>query len=717
MAAGDVMIIIGTLAAFGAAFTRAQSLRSKNKSMVELSVMLSAVTFVAVTLALILLTYYFLTSDMSYYYVWSYSSTDLPSIYKLSGVWAGSQGSFLLWIWFMSLVLAVEVMLEPRRKYLTKKYHGVFQVVVSGIIFVFLLILMNMDLFTPTNHFLLQRYPGGDGLTLSLQTPEMIIHPPVVFAGYAFSVVAFAAAVAYFVTKDSNWHVVSLSWTRLAWIFLTLGIGIGAIWAYYVLGWGGYWAWDPVETSSLLPWLIATAFLHTQIRHSRKGEYGIVSPALGMLSFVAVVFATFATRAGGLWSASVHDFGSSVGDSAGARLAYLLEHDSTVLGIFSLMLALFAATVYLAFVKYRAVAVPSEQPEPEKWSGYISDKNNMLAAIVLLVVTGAIMLLLLFKNVSVTQSANYAEFNGKMSMFFVALMVAMTVCLLWKFVGKEKAFVLGVGLILISIAAAVGAAVGGYFDWLVGFSLPSYVVAIGASVIKLAKSGVAGSVRKTLLKASPHLIHLGVAMVLMSYVVSSSMQTNPIGQELFSGVAGNSVALGETVHVGDYEVKLVSLSAEIRPGTVGGGSEENVREATVDIFRSGHTLRQGVVLSDIYGQGSGGSMQVMDVEVYIYKAVLNDLYLNFQWVDNATALIQVKVVPFMNTLWIGFGLLVVGLAVSTVVWRQEPKETKPPEDQKQAPEKGKVAPSAKDQEYYESKVEEELRKFKQTKGK
>jgi hypothetical protein len=104
----------------------------------------------------------------------------------------------------------------------------------------------------------------------------------------------------------------------------------------------------------------------------------------------------------------------------------------------------------------------------------------------------------------------------------------------------------------------------------------------------------------------------------------------------------------------------------------------------------------------------------MEVEVYIYKAVLNDLYLNFQWMDNATALIQVKVVPFMNTLWIGFGLLVVGLTVRTIAWRQEPK---PLEDQKLAPEKGKVAPSAKDQEYYESKVEEELRKFKQTKGK
>ncbi len=717
MALGDIMIIVGTLAAFGAAFTRVQSMRSKNKSLVELSVMLSAVTFVAVSLALVLLAYYFLTSDMSYYYVWSNSSTDLPSLYKLSGVWAGAQGSFLLWIWFMTLVLAVEVGLEPRRKYLSKKFHGVFQVAVTGIVAVFLLILMNMDLFTRTNIYLQGLYPDGYGMTLSLQTPEMVIHPPVVFAGYAFCVAAFAAAAAYFVTKEPNWHVVSLPWTRLAWIFLTLGIGIGAIWAYYVLGWGGYWSWDPVETSSLLPWLIATAFLHTQIRHFRKGEYGIASPTLGMLSFVAVVFATFATRAGGLWTSSVHAFGSSVGEGAGSRLTYLLENDGTVLGIFSLMLALFAATVYLAYAKYRDVGLPAEQPEPEKLSGYISDKNNMLAAVVLLVVTGAIMLLLLFKNVSVTQSANYAEFNGKMSLFFVALMVAMTVCLIWKFVGKEKAFLLGIGLMLISIAGAVAAAVGGYFDWLVGFSLPSYVVAIGASVIKLAKSGVAGSVRKSLMRASPHLIHLGVALVLMSYVVSSTMQTNPADLELFGGVAGNEVALGEAVRVGDYEVKLVSLSAEMRPGTVDGGSEKDFREATVDIFRSGHTLRQGVVLSDIYGRGSGGSLQVMEVEIYIYKAVLNDLYLNFQWLDNATALIQVKVVPFMNTLWIGLGLLVVGLAVRTVVWRQEPKETKPPEDEKHEPQKGKVAPSAKDDEYYESKVEEELRKFKQTRGK
>jgi len=107
----------------------------------------------------------------------------------------------------------------------------------------------------------------------------------------------------------------------------------------------------------------------------------------------------------------------------------------------------------------------------------------------------------------------------------------------------------------------------------------------------------------------------------------------------------------------------------------------------------------------------------MEVEVYIYKAVLNDLYLNFQWMDNSTALIQVKVVPLMNTLWMGFGLLVAGLAVRTIVWRQEPIEAKPREEIGPAPKKADTRPTAKDKEYYESKVEEELRKFKQKKGK
>ena len=717
MSVGDLMLIGGTLAAVGAAATRTLALRSGDRRMTSVSVFLSMFTFLFVSLALLLLAYYFLSSDFSYYYVWSYSSTDLSTVYKLSGVWAGAEGSFLLWIWFMALVLMIEVFIEPRRKYLGGNFHGIFQIVLACVILIFMLILSDMNLFRGTDGWYLSHYPDGYGMKLVLQTPEMVIHPPVVFAGYAFCVAALAAGVAYFLSEDRNWFAVAIPWARLSWIFLTLGIGIGAIWAYYVLGWGGYWAWDPVETSSLLPWLLVTAFLHTMVRHSRKGEYDIIAPLLGMLSFVAVIFATFATRAGGIWTSSVHAFGSSVGASAGARLGYILEHDSAVLGIFSLMLALLALSISLAYRKYSLSVRPVGEPEPEKLSEYVSDRNNMFLTVLLFVATSAIMLLLLFKNVNTSQSANYDEFNQKMSLFFVAIMVTMSICLLWKRLGKERTFWFGIVLIAVSAGLGIVAVAGNLTNGLVAFSLPSYVVAVGASVVKLAKSRVIGSMRKTLQAASPHLIHLGVALVLMSFVVSSNLQSFPTqGQQ-----GGVLVNLGHEVSVGDYTVRLTALDSRIEAKTIGGMNVDRIMEGTVDILRDGKQLRTGIVLTDLYGFGIDGELDVVDVDVYIYKAVLNDLYLDFQWYDNSSAYIQVKVIPLMNTLWAGLGLLTVGLSIRTVVWKQEPKETmsagrsgdKPVPRQPIGKGPGTSVKSERD---YEALVEEELRKFKQKKS-
>jgi cytochrome c-type biogenesis protein CcmF len=667
ISAGDVLIILGTLTSAGAAVARGMSLRSNYKRLEALSRSLSLATFITVSATLILLAYLFLSSDMSYYYVWWNTSTDLGTLYKLSAVWAGAQGSFLLWIWLMTLVLAVEVTLESRRSYLSKRFHAIFQLSISSIVVLFMLILIGMNLFERTPAFYLQLSMDGAGMKLVLQTPEMVIHPPVVFAGYAFCVAALAAAVAYFLSGERNWVRVSLPWTRLAWIFLTLGIGVGAIWAYYVLGWGGYWGWDPVETASLLPWIVATAFLHTQIRHARKGEYSIMSPSLGMLSFVAVVFATFATRAGGLWAYSVHSFGISQGATAAERLGDLLQHDSTVLGIFSLMLLLFAAAVYLAFDKYRSAPKPEEEPEPRKISEYVSDRNNMLLTIVLFVVTSAVILFLLFKNLNSTPQANYDEFNQKMSLFFVATMVTLSICLLWKFIGKSIALYLGVGTIVVSIAlAAYGAATGG-LNWLVALSLPSYLVAVGASVFKLAKSVGGKSLRSILQKTGPQIVHIGVALVLMSYVVSSNMQTFPSDVTQVEGVSGTIVNVGGSVSVGDFSVRLLSLNSSTSAAT-----SYQTDTATIEILKSGDVQKTGVGLANVYGSSGNG-----EVDVYIYKTAFEDLYFDFQIINGTAALVQVKTVPFMNTLWIGFALLVVGLSMRTASWKHEAPEGQP----------------------------------------
>ena len=127
-----------------------------------------------------------------------------------------------------------------------------------------------------------------------------------------------------------------------------LGIGIGAIWAYYVIGWGGYWSWDPLETSALLLWLILTLFLHTQLRLARNHEYAKLSPMLGMLVFEVALFATFVTRTGGLWASSVHSYGAVNADGA-KRLWELLNRSPTVLGIFLLMIIVLLIVLYIGY--------------------------------------------------------------------------------------------------------------------------------------------------------------------------------------------------------------------------------------------------------------------------------------------------------------------------------------------------------------------------------
>lgn len=715
-----MVVALAALGSFAGAALRLLGMRDDSARLRGASVVASIMSFLAVSIALIFLFFLFLTSDMDYKYVWTYSSTDTSLLYKASGVWAGAAGSFLLWVWIMALVQVLEVVLEPKRSYLGRRFHDVFQISLAGILSVFLLLLMDMSLFSETTELEKYFYPDGVGMSLVLQTPEMAIHPPVVFAGYAFCVAALAAGLAFFVSGDRNWFTIALPWTRLAWVFLTLGIGIGAIWAYYVLGWGGYWGWDPVETSSLVPWLICTAFLHALVRHVKKDEYGVTSPALGILTFTAVIFASFATRAGGIWSSSVHSFDAGGSSSSGLdRLAELLRNDNVVLGLFSLMTALFSLSIVLSILRYRQAPAPAGEPLP-KISDYISDKNNMLLTVVLLLVTTAVVLLLLFKNVDVAQAANYDEFNQKMSIFFVAISVALTVCLIWKFIGKERAFLVGVGLLVASVAFALPAAAGDFVNGLLAFSAPSYAVAVGVSVFRLYKSRTPGSVRRSLQLMSPHIVHLGVALVLLGYVVSSTMQAYPeIGGVVYD--SGVVLDIGESVDVGDYTVRLVSLSIRNESIRAGGSLIDEARDATVDILRDGKVIERSVVLTNLYGTAASGAPQVAGIEVHVEKSLLHDLYMNFQWRTAESALIEVKTLPFMNVLWSGLGLLAIGLVMRLVTWQFEPKlqptrrlESPGPKTDIGARSREAPCVSGKD---YDALVEEELRKYKEKKSK
>ncbi|MDI6888720.1 MAG: cytochrome c biogenesis protein CcsA [Methanocellales archaeon] len=255
---------------------------------------------VTTTLSTFLLAYHFLTNHYQYVYVYNHASMELPWYYRLSGIWAGQEGTILFWAWIILLTL---VILERTKPYALSDILEVAQPLTMMIISFFLILLAF------TNPFDTFGFVPSDGIGLNplLRNPWMIFHPPVLFVGYATFTIPYAFAMGYLITGNADWTKVSKPWSRVSWLFLTLGIGIGGFWAYEVLGWGAwYWSWDPVETSSLVPWVTATAFLHCQSVYQRTREYELLTPALAITTFVLVIFATFVVRSG-IWT-SVHAF-------------------------------------------------------------------------------------------------------------------------------------------------------------------------------------------------------------------------------------------------------------------------------------------------------------------------------------------------------------------------------------------------------------------------
>ncbi len=252
----------------------------------------------------------FLTNSFQYQYVFDYSSKDLYILYKIAAFWGGQEGSFLLWAWLLSAIGVVIIRMRDR-------YENILLFVIT-ITQMFILILLAMkspfayiagfqtEGFIPTD---------GSGLNPLLQDPWMILHPPVLFLGYAAATVPFGYALAGIMHSDyTNWIRSAYRW--VAFTVLTLGIGIfmGGYWAYKVLGWGGYWGWDPVENSSLIPWLVLVVLLHGLIIQRRKGALIRTNLFLAIASFLLVLLSTFLTRSGVLSNFSVHSF-SDVGYS------------------------------------------------------------------------------------------------------------------------------------------------------------------------------------------------------------------------------------------------------------------------------------------------------------------------------------------------------------------------------------------------------------------
>jgi cytochrome c-type biogenesis protein CcmF len=261
--------------------------------------------FGAVALAAVVLVTAAFQNDFSISYILHHSNRDLPIPYKFAVLWSGQEGSLLFW----TLLLSTYGLVLRLRHKVDTRLVAYASVVISAVQ-VFFLLLVNFAA-KPFGMTIGNLPPDGNGLNPLLQYPEMVIHPPMLYLGYVGFTVPFAFALAALIMKypGEKWIHITRRWTMVTWGFLTVGIFLGAHWAYSVLGWGGYWGWDPVENASLMPWLTGTAFLHSVMMQEKRGMLKVWNVWLIFSTFMLAIFGTFLTRSGVV--SSVHAFAQS----------------------------------------------------------------------------------------------------------------------------------------------------------------------------------------------------------------------------------------------------------------------------------------------------------------------------------------------------------------------------------------------------------------------
>src|SRR4030095_15488305 len=323
---GQFALAIAFIVAIYAIVAALIGIRSRNDKLIASGRNAAICNTIAISTAIFSLGYLFLTDDFSIAYVAAHSSIDLPLHFKISSIWGGQEGSLLFWSWILTVYSALVIFQNRNR-------HQSMMPYVTSISARVPLFFTAMHLFV-VNPFKVGgiQMPGGalslfrpnDGLGLNplLQDTLMVIHPPMLYTGMVGLAVPYAFAIAALITRQlgDTWIRTTRRWTMAAWGILGIGVLLGGKWAYRELGWGGYWAWDPVENASLMPWLIATAFLHSVMVQEKKGMLKVWNVVLIVAAYTMSIFGTTLTRSGLV--DSVHAFAKS--DIGGYFMAFIV---------------------------------------------------------------------------------------------------------------------------------------------------------------------------------------------------------------------------------------------------------------------------------------------------------------------------------------------------------------------------------------------------------
>jgi cytochrome c-type biogenesis protein CcmF len=588
--------------------------------------------FVFITLAMVCLAYSFAVNDFSVLYVASNSNSMLPLQYRLAAVWGGHEGSVLLWVFMLTLwMMAVSMFSSHLPREMVARILGVMGFVSVGFL---LFILLTSNPFER----LLPAAADGRDLNPLLQDPGMIFHPPMLYMGYVGFSVAFAFAIAALLggNLDAAWARWSRPWTMVAWVFLTVGIALGSAWAYYELGWGGWWFWDPVENASFMPWLVGTALIHSLAVTEKRGSFKNWTVLLAIFAFSLSLLGTFLVRSGVL--TSVHAFATDP-----KRGIFILIFLAIVTGGSLLLFAWRAAKVGLGG-RFDLVS-----------------RESMLLAnnVILVAAAGSVLLGTLYPLV--LDSLGLGKISVGPPYFdnvFVPLM-APAIFLMgigplarWKSASlPELAMRLRWAFAISLVSALLLPFVLGQWSPMVSFGLLLALWVFTSTALNLwnrVKRTGGETLRQRLGSQSRSyfgmlVAHFGIGVFIIGVTLVKGYQ---IEKDV-------RMEVGDTVTIGAYQFVFKGVTEMPGPNYM-------ASRGTIDILKNGQMVRSMNPEKRIYT-----ATQMPMTEAAIAPGVTRDLYVSLgEPVDNGAWVVRVYIKPFVDWIWGGCLIMAMGGALT-----------------------------------------------------
>ncbi len=568
--------------------------------------------------------------DFSFVYVSEHISRKLPLGYALAAFWGGQEGSLLLWLLILSGYAALAVWLNRG----TRELMAWVVPVLAGVagFFAFMLCFVSSPFATAPAP------ADGAGMVPSLQNPYMLAHPPLLYLGYVGLTIPFAFAMGALLSRrtDERWIVATRRWTLAAWTFLGVGQLLGAHWAYVEIGWGGYYAWDPVENAALMPWLAATAFLHSVMIQEKRGMLKVWNMVLVALAFNLSIFGTFLTRSGVV--NSIHSFSQS-------------PLGGWFLGFIAVSIVFSVGLIYLRLPMLRARTKLESLVSREATFLY---NNLLLVAFCLTILWGVTYPLLTEALRGETRSVSKPYYNFFLHSFGLPLLLLMGIgpLVAWRRASLRalgRMFLIPFGVGAVTGIALIAAGFGSSPPGLLAYTFSAFVLA--SIVLEFVRGRrAAGSIRRLVgrnrRRYGGYLVHAAIVLLAIGVAGSSSYQT----------VREQGLKPGQAMTVAGYTLTYLQLGTKQEANAI-------ATRATIDVSRGGShvtTLHPGKNTYPVEKQTSN------EVSIYHDPRNLGDVFLIADQIDPGSNTLYLKalVKPLVNLIWAAGFLFVFGALVA-----------------------------------------------------